>query len=318
MIPTGHILVPTDFSPCSKRALGYAISIARRGKSMLHHFHVATPIETDPYGPIHHLPEIDASHEGVERLIHDLLVAEARELGADESRIEPVEVHGKTAASAIIDYAKKTSIDLIVMGTHGRRGIRHFLMGSVAEECVRRAECSVLTIRSDARTDRAGPEIRRILVPVDFSDFSLPLLLEAKEAAVAYGAELDLLYVVEPLPFPIAFSGTLTISDVVPSVRVAALQHLEALSREADLSEISHRLHVLDGHAAVSIIEFAESHPVDLIMIATEGRTAGERFLIGSVTERVVRASPCPVYIMKLRATQDQAGSHDEAPAETP
>lgn len=300
MTGSGHLLVPTDFSPCSRRALEYALVVGRRTSSKIHLLHVVTPIETDPYGPIHHLPEVDATQGGVEQLIHHLLVEEARSLGSDETEVEPVEVHAGSAALGILDYADEIEASLIVMGTHGRQGIRHFLMGSVAEECVRRSTCSVLTIRADSLTEPSETRIQRILVPVDFSDYTLPLVKEARATALSYGAELDLLYVVEPLPFPLAFSGVLTLSDLAPSIRTSALGHLAKLSEEADLAAVPHRLHVVDGHAADSIVEFAEEHPIDLIMIATEPRTSGERFLIGSVTERVIRASPRPVYVMKL------------------
>lgn len=304
MTLSGHLLVPTDFSPCSRRALAYALVVGRQASSKVHLLHVVTPIETDPYGPIHHLPEVDASHEGVEQLIHHLLVEEARSLGSDESEVEPVEVHARTAALGILDYAKEIGATLIVMGTHGRRGIRHFLMGSVAEEVVRRSRCSVLTIRSEAPIEPQEARIQRILVPVDFSDYTVPLVKEAKATALSYGAELDLLYVVEPLPFPLAFSGVLTLSDLAPSVRASAHAHLQELADEVELEPVPHRLHVIDGHAADVIVEFSETHPVDLIMIATEGRTSGERFLIGSVTERVVRAAPKPVFIMKLERSR--------------
>ncbi len=309
MTASGHLLVPTDFSPCSRRALAYALVVGRSASSKIHLLHVVTPIETDPYGPIHHLPEVDATHEGVEQLIHHLLVEEAKAVGSDETEVEPVEVHARSAALGILDYADEIGASLIVMGTHGRRGIRHFLMGSVAEECVRRSTCSILTIRSEAPAGPAEARIERILVPVDFSDYTTPLVKAARETALSYGAELDLLYVVEPLPFPLAFSGVLTLSDLAPSVRTSALGHLAKLAEDLDLAVVPHRLHVVDGHAAESIVEFAEEHPIDLIMIATEGRTSGERFLIGSVTERVVRAASRPVYVMKL----GKPGSSDGA-----
>ena len=148
-----RILVPTDFSPPSDAALEYARSVAARYGASLHLLHVAE----DPYRAFYsaevYVPEIEGLREEVlsdteKRLKNQLRPSDVSELHATaESLIG-------TPAGSIVEYATGHDVDLIVMGTHGRGGMSHLLMGSVAERVVRTAPCPVLTVR-DAKKPAA-------------------------------------------------------------------------------------------------------------------------------------------------------------------
>jgi universal stress protein A len=141
-----RILVPTDFSPTADAALAYAKTLAARLDASLHLLHVFT----DPYAVSTYVPEVYAP---VTRETHDRALADAHErlrerLDADEERRyrgSLAMITGLTA-NEIVKYANEHDIDLIVMGTHGRRGIAHFVVGSVAEHVVRISRCPVLTV----------------------------------------------------------------------------------------------------------------------------------------------------------------------------
>jgi nucleotide-binding universal stress UspA family protein len=143
-----RILVPTDFSETADRALAYAKDLATRSGASLHLVHVYT----DPYAAAACAPEIYAS---VPAEVRQRAVEEVRERllerldASEESRFHGSRgvVRGLTAPQ-IVDYAARQNIDLIVMGTHGRRGVAHLLLGSVAEHVVRTAGCPVLTVRA--------------------------------------------------------------------------------------------------------------------------------------------------------------------------
>ena len=120
-----EILFPTDFSPASEAAGRIAREMAVQAGARLHVLHVVPPV-TDPSLPAEHL------------------AAAARSL-ADGLRVETVLLSG-WAGRNIIDYAREKRIDLIVVGTHGRTGITHAILGSVAETVVRLAPCLVLTV----------------------------------------------------------------------------------------------------------------------------------------------------------------------------
>jgi nucleotide-binding universal stress UspA family protein len=140
-----NILVATDFEDASDTALRYGRELARRFGATLHVLHVVEDVvmygTVEGYTP--NLAELqrEAEEEAGLRL-SSLLSAEDRD-----------QLHAKTVlmtgapASAVIDYARKARIDLILIGTHGRTGLGHFVMGSVAEKIVRLATCPVLTLK---------------------------------------------------------------------------------------------------------------------------------------------------------------------------
>jgi nucleotide-binding universal stress UspA family protein len=141
-----RILVPIDFSPPSDAALEYARSVAGRYGASLQLLHVAE----DPYRAFYSaevfVPEIEGLRDEIltdttRRLKERLRPSDVTELGATAESIIG------TPAGSIVEYAAGHDIDLIVMGTHGRGGMEHLLMGSVAERVVRTALCPVLTVR---------------------------------------------------------------------------------------------------------------------------------------------------------------------------
>jgi universal stress protein A len=150
-----RILVPMDFSPPSDAALEYARSVAARYGASLHLLHVAE----DPYRAFYtaemYVPEVEGLREEIvsdtERRLKDRL----RPSDVTEFRATADSIIG-TPAGSIVEYAGGHDIDLIVMGTHGRGGMSHLLMGSVAERVVRTAPCPVLTVREAPRAIAAA------------------------------------------------------------------------------------------------------------------------------------------------------------------
>ena len=143
-----RILVPTDFSGPSDAALEYARTLAAKFGASLHLLHVVEDqFVTGPFGAEMYVPNTPRTLS--------FLLAEARERMAhristdDRSRLRATtEVIVGTVARTIKDYAADNGYDLIVMGTHGRTGLAHVLMGSVAEHVVREAACPVLTVHA--------------------------------------------------------------------------------------------------------------------------------------------------------------------------
>lgn len=145
-------------------------------------------------------------------------------------------------------------------------------------------------------------KIERILVPVDFSEHAARALEHARAIAASHDAALELLHVIEEPTFP-AFYGAAykaaygTVPDVQEQAR-AALERLTQAVRETDVERgIGH--YVRRGHAAAEIIQLAEEHDIDLIVIASHGLTSLEHLLLGSVAEKVVRTASCPVFVVK-------------------
>jgi nucleotide-binding universal stress UspA family protein len=145
-----RILVPTDFSSASDLAFRYALELAARQGATLHLLHVideSSLAAAFPDGFYVEPPGLRAQaiDEALRRLkIMLATCAETRVTTTTEVRV------GRPSAT-IVDVAASRGTDLIVMGTHGRSGFAHFVLGSVAERVVRTAPCAVLTVRDTAK-----------------------------------------------------------------------------------------------------------------------------------------------------------------------
>jgi nucleotide-binding universal stress UspA family protein len=146
MILLKNILVATDFGEASDAALSYGRDLARTYGATLHVLHVAENlvVRYADDAALALLPQLQADIDEAARKRMAALVT-------DEDRTmlhaKPVVLAARGTAEAIVEYAKTYNVDIIVMGTHGRGGFAHLLMGSVAERVVRTAPCPVLTVR---------------------------------------------------------------------------------------------------------------------------------------------------------------------------
>ena len=299
MLSIDDLLVARDFSSVSDRAVRYALDIAARTGATLHVLHAEVLHEAaDPDGTEDHSPA-----EDVARVREELKQAGAVSPEAlDAVAVKEVVRRDVSAGPAIMSYASEADVDLIALGTHGRRGPGRILLGSVAEEVVRRADRPVLTVRGDGEDRRApSPEaIERILVPVDFSDFSREALRAAKEWATLYDASIDTLHVIAEALHPAFYVGGVeSIYDMHPDIEETVQERLDTFVAETDGPEVEIRSHVQVGNAAPDIVEFVDGNQIDLVTMSTHGRTGLDRFLLGSVAEKIVRHVRCPVITMK-------------------
>lgn len=141
-----NILVPTDFSSCSNRALTYALDLARLHNAKIHLLHVLDPVAGDAWSPLRYAPEASALKESPDTIIYEHLLATIRSQNTTDIRVEPTMLHGPSAASKILSYAKKEHIDLILIGSHPRHKMKRFFLGSVAKDVVNGAPCDVLIV----------------------------------------------------------------------------------------------------------------------------------------------------------------------------
>ncbi len=298
MLAIKKILFPTDFSECAEHAFAHAAELAAHFDAEVHVFH--TRIRPFSYYPaLKHLLDEAEELEEQENLPHDVSAEKTLKapLG-DQVIVISAEKSGLSAYEEILDYAEEHDIDLIVMGTHGRRGPRRFLIGSTAERVVRMSSCPVLTLRDDAPS-MSAENMRHLLVPVDFSEHSMEAVRYAAELATVWNARITLLHVIEEAILP-------TVYGVEP-VAVFPVDHLlEESRKELDKLRAARfdedapvDTKVIVGHAATSISDYADEVEADLIVISTHGLTGVKRFLMGSVAEHVVRSSHCAVLTVK-------------------
>jgi len=143
-------------------------------------------------------------------------------------------------------------------------------------------------------------QIKNILVPVDFSDYSKNALQYAADFAKQFGAKLFLVYVIEPIVYPADFSmGQVALPDIDVNFNTKAKSELENLEKTKISSEVKSEVIIRTGKPFVEIIECAAEINADLIIIATHGHTGVEHLLFGSTAEKVVRKAPCPVLTLR-------------------
>lgn len=316
MLKIDGILYPTDFSDCASQALPCALRLAERHDAQLHLLHALVLHEADPGNAAYRLPDMEELYEALEQRARDNMTDAVERHSGDGLEMRQALVRGISAASTILDYAEEKKIDLVVMGTHGRRGLRRLLLGSVTEEVVRVAPCPVLTVpqREAGRFSRG--EARRLLVPVDFSEHARLALSYARELATVYDAELHLLHIVDDVVYPDFYPPVMPSGGALTDeLRDQSMERMRLMLASLDLLDTPTHAHVRGGRAAPTIAEFAEEISADLIVIASHGLTGLSHMLLGSVTEQVVRRSPCPVFTVKafgkqlVREAQPRAGS---------
>lgn len=146
MIAIKNVLVATDFSEASVAAVDYAREIVRRYQAVLHVVHVVDDIRWR-YALDGTAVDMGAVQESLDENAAQQMAALVTDTDRSELKAKTALMTSTSVADAIVDYADRQHIDLIVIGTHGRSGLRRFVMGSVAERVVRLAPCPVLTVR---------------------------------------------------------------------------------------------------------------------------------------------------------------------------
>lgn len=292
--PIRHVLVPTDLSERSLKALGLAVEIAASAGADLHllHVHQAGITPADAGG----FPTDEQVRSSTWSASPDSLRVRAKE-HLDELVVHRSEVESHDISKAIEEYAAARAIDLIVITTAARHGISRFFMGSIAEQLVVGSPCPVLTLAEDAPIHFAPPR-PKLLVPVDFSDASLDSLALASNLCEQLDGEMLLLHVISDRPLPAAYGdfamAAWSPDDVTPQVQ----SELEQLAERIPDS-VACRCLVRSGLAASEIVQVARDENVDLIQIASHGLSGFAKHVLGSVAQRVLRLAPVPVLVLK-------------------
>lgn len=142
--------------------------------------------------------------------------------------------------------------------------------------------------------------IKKILVPIDFSDYSKSALKYAQDFSEYFNAEIILIYVVEPMVYPPDFSmGQIAIPAIDIELDKKAKIELEKLAHREINPNIKYQIVIKTGKPFVEIIQTASELDIDLIIIATHGHSGVEHILFGSTAEKVVRKAPCPVLTLR-------------------
>ena len=295
--------MPTDFSASAEHALTKAVDLAERLDATLHILHVVDELDPDFYG----LDEAQDRAKKVRERIRDEAASRLKSLAPTEDAVNlrtrvSVQLSFDVAAT-INEYIEDQEIDLVVMGTRGRRGIERLMLGNVADKLVRHAETPIITVGEQVpwETREEDRLIQDVLAPVDFSEHSKQALHMAKVIAGAYDARLHLIFVAEKRVLP-TFSDTglpgVGVVEMDEEIVANADEALRQLADQIDGPDVPVETTVVHGRVAKEVIDYAEERGIDMIVMATRGLSGVQRYLLGSNTERIVRVAPCPVLTM--------------------
>jgi nucleotide-binding universal stress UspA family protein len=199
----------------------------------------------------------------------------------------------------VIATARAEGADLIVVGARGRTGLAHVLLGSTAERVIHGAPCPVMIVRTepsdieDDGTPSRPVTLKRILMPVDFSDCSLEAFEYAVVVAQQAKASLILLHVLEPVSYGLDF--TFGHSRTREQERERWATRLEQLVSSHQHSHVPMESQLRGGSPADSILDSIQSLDCDLVVMGTHGHRGISHVISGSVTEAVLRKARCPV-----------------------
>lgn len=286
------IMVPLDGSAFSEHALPVALGIARRTGARVHVVHCHEP----PLPPLY--PQGVGTYD--EQLDRELRESEEKYLADVASKCMSrcgvavrTQLLGCPTVASVIGHALETGIDLLVMTTHGRGGISRAWLGSVADAVVRRTSVPVLLLRprEEEVEFECEPQARHVLIPLDGSELSEGILEPAIALAQLSHARVTLLQAIGPAR---------SAADDVAVAHTRASRHLADLAAEIRKTGLEVEVAVV-FHAlpAVAILDYAASHDVDLIALATHGRGGWSRMALGSVADKVVRGTLTPVLLYR-------------------
>jgi nucleotide-binding universal stress UspA family protein len=291
------ILVPLDFSRASMEALNYAVPLAKKLAAEVHLVHVKQDDEASEVVGAGHLMRETAN--SIEFLREELL-----EHGKQVAGFWPEGCHVRSGQpyQEICTLAHEIDADLIVLGTRGHTGLKRILLGSTAERVVRFSARPVLVVRRRRSNKRKRFAIRKILAPVDFSRCSMAGAMYAALLAKTFDAKLSILHVFAGEIRPAtdkAHQKSLKNNDAI-DLENARLD-MEAFTQLDFLHDVKRETEICAGNAVDEICRRAGESDVDLVVIATHGRTGFDRMLLGSVAEHVVRCAECPVMVVPSR-----------------
>jgi nucleotide-binding universal stress UspA family protein len=289
-----RILCTTDLSDLSNQTLAYGIGLAQAFEATLFVCHIIDLPFATVYGEVHFVPmevqsqSVDSAHEQLAALMADAPV-----------HWEPLVTVGHTA-DEIHRLSVENRVDLAISATHGRSGLRRFVLGSVAERLMRALPCPLLVIREPALaaadTDARSIAFRRILVGCDFSTDSEAAFSYGLSLAQEFEAELHLVHALEPPVYTDWFkAGVAPDLDLDRRLIGQAAERLDAMVPVDARHWCTPVNSVLTGRPFAEIVAYAEDRAADLIVLGMRGYGLMETLLLGSTTDRVVRRAPCPV-----------------------
>jgi len=279
-----NILFLTDFTEASGAAMAYAAGLARHYGAQLYPAHACDPVILTETAGTDIL-------QGVEDNSRELLNALVKKAGVP---CIPLFARG-AVEMAVPHWITEHGIDLVVMGTHGRRGLQHFLMGSVAEAVFRTATCPVLTVGPHVTTRPYHEfKVESVLFPTDLGDHAQFATQYALSIAEENNADLTFMHVVSPSE---AFhkDRTTTFENAYKKLEKIVPAEAKDWRKPASVVKV--------GDPAKELLAYANTERPDLIVLGLPAEKKFNGHFRTGVTYNVIAGAPCPVLTVRDLAT---------------
>lgn len=291
-----NIMVATDGSELARKAVDSAIKLARLNNAKLYAVHVIAPGETK-------VTQHDPRDTEWEKHMKEHLKAQGREAThyvettgkIQNVAVEPVIMEGNPA-DEIVNFAEKNDIELIVMGSLGKTGVQRFLLGSVAENVIRHSKKPVLVIKGETAEDRPR---RQILIATDGSKTAENAAYLGIKFARQYGAKVYAAYVINVTASEAILIDEAWATEQCVECEKTGHRATSSVEEKAKFAGLEAESVILKGEPAEKILDFADEHAIDMIVVGSLGKSGIERFALGSVSEKVVRHAKVPVLVVR-------------------
>lgn len=314
------IMAPTEGSDSERAAISVAVKLAQRFDADLRLVRVQTAplvIENVVRPPVLEIAEQTLRDERLARLRKlEALGTELRVLG--DIRVITALEDGPIAPT-LRDYAKKFNVDLIVMSSHSRGGMKRIALGSITDYLLRQANIPVLVVKAPASFIGATPEetVSRIIVPLDGSALAEQILPEVAALALRLNSTVSLLHVLTPA----TYSQKEIMQPGLPwwdsDIATADAYLVRAASYLTEAGVTVSKDVVLSDDVATAILDYAGRTRADLIAIATRGKGGMSRFLFGTVADEVTRKSTSSLLIFHPKGTDPITSDAERSSTET-
>jgi nucleotide-binding universal stress UspA family protein len=301
------VLLPLDGSELAEIVFSYATELAARLGLELVLLHVVDPHQRDLM-PLHRA-YVEGASEALMRQSEEL-----QKKAGIQPKGEGVRAQGELAVGhpgeEIINCTLRHDVDLILLATHGRSGIRRWALGSVADKILRVSKVPVWLVRAGVREEIIHDKWPRttMLVPLDGSELAESVLPHVEGLAKQWGpeeAEVVLLRVCEPIVVPSDFPPTAGLTWKEHEEREVARpkgiceEYLAGVQKRLEGEGLRARSVVLQGKAAEEITEYCRKNPINLIVMSTHGRSGVGRWAYGSVADRVLSGICSPIFLIR-------------------
>ena len=295
------ILIPLDGSKTAEKVLPYARHLARKFKTAVELLAVIDIAEMASHMAAEKARHLDTLIEDGVRSSDTYLRKVANSFDATAVKCT---VEKGLAQDTIIEKGEAEPGTLITMATHGRSGLNRFLLGSIAEKVLRGTANPLLIVRATEPAQAEGEAgFKKMIVPLDGSELAETVLPTVTELAKTIGLEVTLFRTYH-IPYN-AYAGddgfyAVKYDDLIGSVRDEANEYLD--KKVAELKKLGVEKVTAaskEGFAGDEIIALGKKTPAGLIAMCSHGRSGVKRFVLGSVTENVVRHTNNPVLIVR-------------------